>query len=76
MKRNRGRPPSPMYSVYDRRTEMPLIIAGTAAQCAAAMGVTMNTFYSLRSKYKHGVQGRWEIYRDEEGDEEDEAEDG
>ena len=29
------------YSVYNRRTDMPLIIHGTAAQCAEFLGITI-----------------------------------
>ena len=35
------------YSVYDRRTDQPVIIYATARECAAAMGLTEMSFYSV-----------------------------
>ena len=56
------------YSVYDRRTDMPVIIGGTARECAAAIGLTIGSFHTIRSKQKNGqkTSERWEIHQDEE----------
>lgn len=61
------------YTVYDKKTDMPLIIGGTSAECAAAMGLTVPSFYSECSKLKHGKleSSKWEIFRDNGGEEVD-----
>lgn len=33
------------YTVYNNKTDMPVLIDGTAPECAKAMGVTLNSFY-------------------------------
>lgn len=33
------------YSVYDRRTDMPILIHHTAVECAACLGIKLNSFY-------------------------------
>lgn len=55
------------YSVYHIKTEMPLIIYGTANECAEAMGVTLNSFYRYLMRIRQGkIQVRkWQIYEDE-----------
>ena len=55
-----------LYSVYDRKTDMPVMIAGTAEECAAAMGITLNIFRTICSKTWKGTRTskRWEIFRD------------
>lgn len=59
------------YSVYDRKTEMPVMIYATSKECAEAMGVTLHTFY----RYIHwertgkGHQGKWAVFEDEVDDE-------
>lgn len=55
------------YSVYDKRTDMPVIIGGTAPECAAAMRVALGSFWTIYTKLKRGLlkSDRWEIYRDE-----------
>ena len=61
------------YSVYNPGTDMPVIIGGTARECAAAMGVTYASFRTIYSTLKNGQprSNRWEIYRDEEDLDED-----
>ena len=59
------------YTVYDRRTDFPLIIGGTAEECAAAMGITMGSFHTIYTKLKNGnkrATRKWEIFRDDPGD--------
>ena len=74
----RGRPkgsinstPYVRYSVYNRRTDFPVIIGGTARECAAAMRITLESFYTIYTKLKnrhHQATGKWEIYRDDADD--------
>ena len=55
------------YTVYDRRTDLPVMVNGTARECAAAMGVTLGSFRTLYTKLKNGcpaVGHRWEIFKD------------
>lgn len=59
------------FSVYDRKDgDNPVIIGGTAQECADAMGITLPSFYSTHSRRKSGIVHRWEIYRDDSEDEE------
>lgn len=64
------------YTVYDRRTDLPLIIGGTAQECAAAMKISTGSFHTTYTKLKNGnkrATRKWEIFRDAPGDmEEDE----
>ena len=56
------------YSVYRRKTGMPVIIGGTYRECAAAMGITPKSFREIYSKFKNNsptTGHRWEIYRDD-----------
>ena len=65
------------YTVYDRRTDMPLVIGGTARECAAAMGVSLGSFHTIYTKLKNGSRKatrKWEIFRDAPGDQVDEEE--
>ena len=78
--RPRGRPkgrrnsrPSPraFYTVYNRRTDFPVMIGGTAKECAAAMGITVGSFYTIYTKIQKGNRDsgqRWEIFHDDPGD--------
>lgn len=62
------------YTVYDRRTDMPVIIGGTARQCAAAMGISLDSFHTIYTKLKNGSEKatqKWEIFRDEPEEEEE-----
>lgn len=55
-----------MYSVYDRRTEMPIVIYGTAEECAKAMKIEKKSFYSyiLRSRRGYKLR-RYEVFEDD-----------
>lgn len=62
-----------LYTVYDIRDGLPVAVSLTARQCAEAMGVTLSSFRTIYTKLKNGckhVGHRWEIYRDEPGEEE------
>lgn len=54
------------YSIYYRVGEMPLIIHGTAQECANAMGIALGTFYSYLSRQNAGKQEltKYLIYED------------
>lgn len=60
------------YSVYERGTDRPIMIHGTAEECAAAMGVRTNTFYIYVMRQNKGRPQRIEIFVDDP-DEEDDA---
>lgn len=63
-KRPRGRPhgtPNLLYTVYDNKTDMPVIIDGTAKECAKAMGLKMSSFYPIVRRSKMGVLKKWYI---------------
>lgn len=79
--RPRGRPKGRLssnptrYTVYNRRTDLPVIIGGTARQCAAAMGITYGSFHTTYTKLKNGhkkASRKCEIFRDDPEDMEDE----
>ena len=57
------------YSVYNRRTDMPIVIYGTAKECAKALGIDLRSFQKQASRCRHGrpVQ-KYEIFEDEEDD--------
>lgn len=65
------------YTVYDRRTDMPVIIGGTARECAAAMRIDLGSFHTIYTKLKNGnrkATRKWEIFRYAPGDQEVEEE--
>lgn len=51
------------YTVYDERSDMPIIVEGTAKECAKAMGIKLCTFYSNISKEEKGIVRRWKILK-------------
>lgn len=58
------------YSVYSVKTDLPLIINGTVPQCARALGLSINSFYSQASKQRYGrgkdgSKHKYRIIRDE-----------
>lgn len=42
------------YSVYNTKTDMPLIIYASPKECAEAMGIKLNSFYRYISRKKSG----------------------
>ena len=66
------------YTVYDNRKDYPcpVIIGGTARECAAAMGVSLESFHTIYTKLKNAsnqATRKWDIFRDDpEGTEEEE----
>lgn len=64
MKAKRGRPQAPykLYTVYNNNTDMPIIVDGTAAECAAAMGLkTVKNFYNTVARVRSGYLKKWTI---------------
>lgn len=83
MDHNRGRkknltgekmPYCKRYSVYHRKTDMPLILYATAAECAAAMGIRLDSFYRHMVRERQGKVRlrKWAVYEDEIDNEEEE----
>lgn len=59
------------YTVYNRRTDLPVIIGGTARECAAAMKISIGSFYTIYTKLKNRNNRstrKWEIFRDDPWD--------
>lgn len=54
------------YTVYDNRTDMPIIVDGTATECAKVMGIAAMSFHSTRYKCDRGEVKRWFIVKSEE----------
>lgn len=64
MKSQRGRPskPSKLYTVYNNKTDFPVIVDGTAEECAAAMGLaTVGNFYNAVAHVRNGSLKKWTI---------------
>lgn len=57
------------YSVYDRHTDMPVLIHGTAEQCAKCMGIKLNSFYRTLMRQREGSSAsKYEIVVDDDYD--------
>lgn len=52
-----------VYTVYDNRTDMPVIVDGSADECAKAMKITKNSFHCLLVRQRKGISGRWTIIK-------------
>lgn len=53
-----------VYTVYDNRTDLPIVIDGDAKTAADAMGLTLGSFYSVVSRAdKPNAIKRWSIYK-------------
>ena len=58
------------YSVYDRKTDMPIIIHASALECCAMLNITVSTFYCYVSHSNTGYRkGKYEIFVDDKEDE-------
>ena len=74
MSRPRGHPMGAVnnyYTVYKRRTDLPVVIGGTARECAAAMKISLGSFHTIYTKLKNGnkrATRKWEIFRDDPWD--------
>ena len=54
-----------MYSVYECKTDIPILIFGTARQCAKALGIDRDSFYKQLCRQKRGTPPKkYEIFED------------
>lgn len=53
------------YTVYDNKTDFPIIVCGTAAECASIMGITINAFF-INKKGGTRASRRWIIITERE----------
>lgn len=51
------------YTIYDNRTDFPVVVDATARECAEIMGKTLNTFYCLVNRVMKGKNNRWSVLR-------------
>ena len=56
-------PPKMVYTVYDNKTDLPIIIDGTAKQCARAMNRSEASFHCAVSRCQKGINKRWTIIK-------------
>lgn len=63
-----GRKKSKMYSVYNAKTDLPVIIYADSDECAKALGITRNSFYRYICRMRGGKikLRKWLVYEDEE----------
>ena len=61
------------YSVYDNKTDFPVIIDGTADECARALNRSRNSFYCLVNRVRKGRNKRYTILQRMVDEEEDDA---
>lgn len=52
-----------VYTVYDNRTDLPIIVDGNAKECAKAMNITIDSFYSAITRARKGTVKRWTILK-------------
>lgn len=58
------------FTVYDNKTDMPVIVCGTAVQCASVMDISINTFYQIAMRDRDEAEkisrygNRWKIIRE------------
>jgi hypothetical protein len=53
----------PKYTVYDNKTDFPVIVDGTARECAKIMGITYRTFLCLNAPSHRSKRRRWTILK-------------
>lgn len=49
------------YTVYDNKTDFPIIVGGTAKECAKAMSIKLQSFYNAVDRCRKGLNNRWTI---------------
>lgn len=52
-----------MYSIYDNRTDFPLVIDAPAEECARVLKRSRNSFYCLVSRVLNGRNKRYTVLR-------------
>jgi hypothetical protein len=50
-----------LYTVYDNKTDFPIIVDGTAKECCKVMNMTIDSFYSAVTLSRSHVIRRWTI---------------
>jgi hypothetical protein len=50
-----------LYTIYNNKTDMPVIIDGTAEESAKAMKMTLATFYPTVTRAKTGENKKWYV---------------
>lgn len=61
-KRGRQSKPYKLYTVYNNKTDFPIIVDGTAEECAAAMGLkTVGNFFNTVVRARNGYLKKWTI---------------
>ena len=53
--------PEKLYTIYNNKTDMPVIIDGTAEECAKSMKITLASFYSAVTHARTGKIKKWYI---------------
>ena len=56
------------YSVYDAKTEMPILIYAGSKECAKVMGIELHSFYRYLHRMRKGEikLRKWLVYEDED----------
>ena len=52
-----------MYSIYDAKTDLPIVIDATAEECARVLKRSVDSFYCLVSRVRKGKIKRYEVLR-------------
>lgn len=52
-----------MYTVYDNRTDFPIVIDATAEVCAKALKRSVNSFYCMVSRVLKGKNKRYTVLK-------------
>ena len=52
-----------LYTIYDNRTDFPLIVAGTADECAQVLRRSRNSFYCMVDRVRKGKNKRYAVLR-------------
>lgn len=56
------------YTVYNNKTDFPVIVDGTSAECAKAMGIKFNSFHSTVTRARKGEIKKWTVLTMDEED--------
>lgn len=52
-----------VYTVYNNKTDFPIIVDGEARECAKAMGISDYNFYYIANRVRAGKNKKWTILR-------------
>lgn len=63
IKEPRQRSCSYVYTIYDNRTDTPIIVDGEAEACIEALGISSKTFRSLVCRSLAGINKRWTVIK-------------